>query len=76
MKKATDEEFPVIVKLQGSSPACSYFFIPNGIALVCAQWFQYMTFLFGLAVDQRELEKILVVISPLLCQRRVQVDFL
>lgn len=48
----------------------------KGIALVYAQWFQYMTFLFGLAVDQRELEKILVVISPLFCQKRVQVDFL
>lgn len=76
LKATADEEFPVVVKLQGSSPACSYFFIPKGIALVYAQWFQYITFLFGLAVDQRELEKILVVISPLLCQKRVQVDFL
>lgn len=75
-EKATDEEFPVIVEFQGSSPACSYFFIPKGIALVYAQWFQYMTFLFGLAVDQRGLEKILVVISPLFCQKRVQVDLL
>lgn len=38
-------------------------------------WFQYMTFLFGLAADQRELVKILVVISPLFHQKRVEVDF-
>lgn len=75
MLKATAEEFPVIVKLQGCSPACSYFFIPKGIALVSAQWFQYMTFLFDLAVGQRELVKILVIVSSLFCQKRVQVNF-
>jgi len=56
-----------MVKLQGCSPACSYFFLPKGVAPVYAQWFQYLTLLFGLAVDQRELVKILVVISALFC---------
>lgn len=61
---------------EGCSPASSYFCIPKGITLVFAQPFQYMTFLFGLAVDQRELVKILVVVSPLFCQKRVQDFFL
>lgn len=76
LKKKQPLKNLLIIKLQGCSPASSYFFIPKEIALVYAQWFQYLTFLFGLVVDVRELVKILVVISPLFCQKRVPVDFL